>query len=275
MRPEIDLDAYCVRIGYRGPRRPTLDVLRALHALHPAAIPFENLDTLLGRRVHLDLASVQRKLIAAGRGGYCYEQNGLFARVLQELGFRVTGLAARVIYGHPPERIRRSHMLLKVDLAEGPFIADVGFGGRALSAPLRLDTDAAQGTPHGEFRIVKQGDVYEEETLIDGEWRTIYRFSLEEQSAQDYEMANWYIGTHPESEFRVRLMAARLPEGRRLGLLNNQFSIHQGGKTERRLLGSAQEIAEVLESEFAIALPEPSDELLAALARVIPPNSSP
>jgi N-hydroxyarylamine O-acetyltransferase len=269
--PNLNCNAYFARIGYAGPRAATLDVLRALHALHPAVIAFENLDTLMGRRVSLDFGAIQRKLVGAGRGGYCFEQNGLFAAVLESLGFRVSRLAARVIYGHPPERIRRSHMLLKIDLAEGPHIADVGFGGRALSAPLRLDSEEPQATPHGEYRIVARGGFFEEETRVDGEWRTIYRFSLEEQSAQDYEMANWYIGTHPESEFRVRLMAARLPPGKRLGLLNNQLSIHAAdGSRERRELKSAAEIAGVLETEFGIALPSPREELLAALQKVIP-----
>jgi N-hydroxyarylamine O-acetyltransferase len=268
---DIDLEAYFERIGYAGPRTPTLDTLRALHALHPAAIAFENLDPLLGRRVRVDMGSVQRKLIAEGRGGYCFEQNGLFAQVLRELGFSVTGLAARVVFGYPPELIRRSHMLLKIDLPEGPYIADVGFGGRALSAPMRLDSHDEQQTPHGGFRFARAGDFFDQQTRIDGEWQTIYRFSLEEQSRQDYEMANWYICTHPDSEFTVRLMAARLPPGRRLGLLNNQFSIHHAdGRSERRMLQTASEIARVLETEFGIALPDPPEELLRALARVIP-----
>ena len=271
MTEDIDLEAYFARIGYGGPRTPTLETLRALHELHPAAIAFENLDTLLGRRVRLDMASVQRKLLGEKRGGYCFEQNGLFAQVLRTLGFSVAGLSARVVFGYPPELIRRSHMLLKIDLEEGTYIADVGFGGRAPSAPMWLDACEEQTTPHGGFRLARAGDFFEQQTRIEGAWQTIYRFSLEEQSRQDYEMANWYVCTHPDSEFRVRLMVARLPPGKRLGLLNNQFSIHHmDGTSERRTLESAAAIAEVLETEFAIALPGPREELLQALARVIP-----
>jgi N-hydroxyarylamine O-acetyltransferase len=267
---EIDLNAYFARIGYDGPHSASMAVLRELHGLHAAAIAFENLDTLMGRRVHLNIGAVQRKLIGARRGGYCFEQNGLLAHVLSRLGFRVTGLAARVTYGHPRDRIRRSHMLLKIDLPDGPYIADVGFGAYALSAPLRLDTEAPQATPHGEYRIVAHGDTFQEETRIDGEWRPLYHFGLEEQNVHDYEMANWYIGTHPESEFRVRLMAARLPPGRRISLLNNRLSISEAsGRSERRELRSASETAEVLENEFGIALPSPRADLLAALERVM------
>ena len=73
----IDLDAYFRRIGYDGPRDASLETLRELHRLHPQAIPFENLDPLLGRPVNLDPASLQAKLVEGGRGGYCFEQNGV------------------------------------------------------------------------------------------------------------------------------------------------------------------------------------------------------
>ena len=268
---EIDLDAYFARIGYAGPRVATLDTLRALHAAHPAAIAFENLDPLLGRAVPLDLASVQRKLVQQRRGGYCFETNGLFLAVLRTLGFAVTGLAARVLIGHAPGTSRRSHMVLKVDLEQGPYIADVGLGSWTLSAPLNLAEEGEQQTPHGVFRIVRQEGFFEQQTKLDGEWRPLYRFTLEETYPQDYEVANWYTSAHPESQFRRRLMAARLPEGRRLGMLDNRLSIHQpDGQTERRELKSAAEIARVLEEEFAIALPGPREELMGALARLIP-----
>ncbi|MGH7057165.1 MAG: arylamine N-acetyltransferase, partial [Acetobacteraceae bacterium] len=84
--PPFDLAAYFARIGYDGAREPTFATLAALHALHPAAIPFENLDSLLGRPVPLDLASLQAKLVGERRGGYCFEQNTLLAAVLGALG---------------------------------------------------------------------------------------------------------------------------------------------------------------------------------------------
>lgn len=270
MTDVLDLDAYFARIGYAGPRKATLETLRALHALHPAAIAFENLDPLMRRPVPLDLASLQTKLILQGRGGYCFEQNGLFAQVLIALGFRVATLAARVMMGRTSGNTRRSHMLLKVEMEEGAYLADVGFGGQASSGPLRLDTGEEQMTPHGPYRLARTGDYFEAQAIVEGEWKSLYRFSLEEQTQEDHEMANWYISSHPDSEFTSRLMVARLPPGRRLGLFNNQFTIrHADGTVERRDLRSAEEIADVLASEFAIALPGPREALLAALARVI------
>jgi N-hydroxyarylamine O-acetyltransferase len=265
----VDLDSYFQRIGYAGARVPTLDALRAIHELHPAAVAFENLDPLLGRRVHLNMTAVQAKLVRAGRGGYCFEQNGLLLSVLAGIGFHVTGLAARVLIGHAPGRTRRSHMLLKIDLPEGRFIADVGLGSWAMSAPLNLDMEAEQETPHGRFRIVRDGDFFDVQTMIGGERTALYRFSLEEQLPLDYEVSNWFCSTHPESKFTTDLMVARLPPGKRLGLLNRRFSIHHpDGRTERRELRGADEIADVLETEFGIALPTPREELLSALARL-------
>jgi len=124
MNETIDVSAYFKRIAYQGSHAPTLETLRALHALHAAAIAFENLDPLLKRRIHLDAGSLERKLVTEKRGGYCFEQNGLFAAALRSLGFDVTGLAAHVYIKQTPGRIRRSHMLLLIELPEGRYIAD-------------------------------------------------------------------------------------------------------------------------------------------------------
>jgi hypothetical protein len=51
----VDLGAYFDRISYSGDHEPNYEVLEALHLAHATHIPFENLDILLGRRVHLDL----------------------------------------------------------------------------------------------------------------------------------------------------------------------------------------------------------------------------
>src|SRR5690606_7025466 len=135
----LDLDAYCARIGYDGPREPTLATLRALHALHPAAIAFEALDVMLGRGIDLAPAAVEAKLVHQRRGGYCFEQNGLFQRVLAAMGFEVEALLARVLWRTPadaPPR-PRTHMALRVMVEGEPWLADVGFGGCVMTAPLR------------------------------------------------------------------------------------------------------------------------------------------
>src|SRR5262245_56084487 len=101
MPETIDLGAYLERIGYAGPRTATIETLRALHARHPDAIPFENLNPLLRWPVLLDAASLDKKLVRGGRGGYCFEHNLLFRHALTALGFRTTCLAARVLWNAP------------------------------------------------------------------------------------------------------------------------------------------------------------------------------
>ena len=91
-----NIDAYFERIGFSGSIAPTLETLTQLHALHPAAIAYENLDPLIGVPVRLDLPNLQQKLVFDRRGGYCFEHNTLLLQVLAALGFQVTPLSARV-----------------------------------------------------------------------------------------------------------------------------------------------------------------------------------
>jgi N-hydroxyarylamine O-acetyltransferase len=252
-----DLDAYFDRIGYGGSRAPTLDTLRELQLLHPQSIPFENLNPLLRMPVLLDAPSLQKKLLTERRGGYCYEHNLLLKHVLETMGFRVRGLAARVLWNADETAItRRTHMLLLIDLDEGNYIADVGFGGLTLTAPLRLQEDVEQSTPHEPFRLRRIGLDYLLQAQIRGGWRALYRFDLQEQHLADYELTSWYLCNHPQSHFVTRLVVARSEPQRRYGLLDNELSTHDlHGDTTKRTLQNEQELRQVLQDTFEIALP--------------------
>jgi N-hydroxyarylamine O-acetyltransferase len=263
----IDLLAYFRRIAYEGPRVPTLDVLRELHLRHAQTIPFENLNPLLKWPVRLDPASVEAKLVRDGRGGYCFEQNLLFRQALEALGFRVAGLAARVMWYAPEAVTPRTHMLLRVGAEGESYLADVGFGSQTLTGPLRLVPEVAQDTPHGRFRLRPlPAREFAMEAEILGEWKPLYRFDLNEHEAVDYEVANWYVSTCPASQFTQVLLAARPAPGRRLVLRNNDFGVHTATGTERRLLTGAAELREVLTGVFGITLPA-APELDAVLER--------
>jgi len=266
MTAAIDLDAYFQRIGHAGERTPTLDTLRALHVRHTEAIPFENLNPLLKWPVRLDAPSLEQKLVRDGRGGYCFEQNLLFGHVLKALGFPVTGLAARV---HWESAITaRTHMLLRVDLNDQPYLADAGFGAQTLTGPLRLEPDTEQTTPHEPFRLLRAGEEFEMQSKIRGIWKPLYRFDLQKQHLLDYEVYNWYTSTHPDSLFVNGLLAARPAPDRRYALRNNELAVHyMNGGTERRVITSAAELRETLEGAFRLTLPEAPD-LDAALARL-------
>jgi N-hydroxyarylamine O-acetyltransferase len=254
----IDLDAYFTRIGYTGPREPNLETLRTIHLRHVTSIPFENLNPLLQRPVKLDVQSLERKLIHEGRGGYCFEQNLTLVNVLRQLGFKARELLARVRWTVPDEvTTPLTHMLLLVETEGAPYIADVGFGGQTLTTPISLVADLEQPTAHETYRLLKQGDEWLLQALLAGEWRDLYRFDLAQHFPVDYEVGNWYTSTHPDSHFTKELALSRADTGRRYMLRNNQFAVrHVDAPTERRILGSRDEIKEVISSIFHLQLPE-------------------
>jgi N-hydroxyarylamine O-acetyltransferase len=263
----FNLDSYLSRIGYTGARTATLDTLRALHQLHPAAIAFENLDPLMGKPVRIDVPAIAEKMITNGRGGYCFEQNTLIQAALTALGFSVTSHAGRVLWRlRPGAKPARTHMVLCIVLPDGDYIADVGFGRLTLTAPLRLVHDVEQETPHGLYRLIRAGDEYQLQAKLDGEWEPIYQFHLQEQSPADWDVANWWTATHPGSIFTRGLMAARPAGDRVYALYNGDMNIyHRDGRVERRALAGADELAAVLRNEFAIRLPEGCEPVLAQL----------
>ena len=259
MNRTVDLERYFQRIGYEGPRTPTLATLQALHLRHPQAITFENLDPLLKRPISLDSQALEQKLVHSGRGGWCFEQNSLFADVLRSLGFHVTGLAARVMWNAPADVARpRTHMLLRIDdLDGGPRIADVGFGGLTLTAPLRLTAEVEQTTPHEIFKLVEMPEGFVLHALVRDVWKPLYSFDLQAHMLEDYEVWNWYLENHPTSPFLNNLMAARVACDRRYALLNNKLSVHHvRGSSEQMTLSSAAELRTALTETFRIRLPD-------------------
>jgi N-hydroxyarylamine O-acetyltransferase len=265
----IDLNSYFKRIAYAGPRDASLSTLRELHYLHPQAIPFENLDPLLGRPVKLDPASLQAKLIEAGRGGYCFEHNTLFANVLRQLGFKVREATARVRWSVPAEvRTPRVHCALFVEAEGEDYLVDVGFGGNVMTAPLLLNSRDEQATPHETFRLVEEGDRVVEEAMINGTWTPLYAFDFADTHPADYEMGNWFTSAHPNSIFVNGLLGARAEPGRRYALGNNKLSIHKlNGETEKQVLKTVAEMRDVLADLFKVRLAG-LDGLDAALARL-------
>ena len=277
----FDLDAYLLRIGFTGERTATLETLRELHQKHPESVPFESLDVLLERPISLELGALTQKLVHEGRGGYCFEQNLLFAAALRALGYEVEQLAARVQWNdEDATRVNaRTHMLLRVRVQNEPYFCDVGFGGLQQTTPLRELTEIEQATTHEPFRLVAlpagshaaSPAELQMQARVQGSWRPLYRFDMQPQHLVDYELANYWISTNPNSRFVKGLLAARATEGRRYALHNNVFAVHNlGGETERRLVTDALELRELLQTTFRIRLPlAPTlDGLLERLVRL-------
>jgi N-hydroxyarylamine O-acetyltransferase len=250
----VDLAAYCRRIGYSGPLEPALDVLRALTELHPAAIPFEAIDVLLDRGIDISPAAVDAKLIDRRRGGYCYEQNGLFARVLRQIGFDVEGLSANVRWMFAPGAAAGplTHRVLRVTIDGTPWLADVGFGSCVPTAPLRMDIADPQPTRHETFRLMPMGPHLLLQALVEDRWQPVYSIAPDAWLDSHYEMANWYTSTHPVSHFRYRLIVTRTtPEARHI-LADGRLTVRRSDGTAKKRYLDTDEIMEVLEKIFLL-----------------------
>ncbi len=250
----MNLDAYFDRIRWRGSGAATPEVLAGLVAHHVQAIPFENLDVLLGRPIELEPDALMRKLVHARRGGYCFEHNSLLLHVLTALGFDAQPLSARVRYQRPREFTpARTHLFVRVELEES-WLADVGVGAMSPTAALRLAETGPQATPHETRRLLREGGLIYHQVQFGDEWHDVCEFTLEQMPAIDRVVANWYTSTHPTSHFKNRLLVARaLPDGGRCGLLNRELSLRgRDGHAERRMIASPEELLTVLAEYFGL-----------------------
>jgi N-hydroxyarylamine O-acetyltransferase len=251
----FDQSAWLNRIGYTGSTKPTLATLHKLIFAHSHAIAYESLDIMLGRTPRLDLASLQRKMISGGRGGYCLEQNMLFREGLRSLGYAVTSLQGRVVRGMEIDAPRPAiHMLLQVNLPEGPYLADVGFGNLAPTSALLLREAVEQETPHESMRFIDVGGELTLQAKLRNDWEHIYRVIPYPRYDGEYEITNWYTGTHPDAPYQSNIIAARPgPDKTRVTMFNRRVTVrHATGDAERRQLESETEFRSVLRDEFGL-----------------------
>ncbi|UFS99377.1 arylamine N-acetyltransferase family protein [Nocardia huaxiensis] len=266
---ELDLDAYLARIGFTGERTPTLATLRALQYAHVTELPFENLEIILGRGIPLDLESLQDKMIRRRRGGYCYENVGLFAAALERLGFGVTGLAARVSMGATGLR-PATHAILRVTTADDDraWLCDVGFGAGPLEPIELVASDGEFSLGAWRYRLERGTDALGADlwTLYqfgrDG-WIDRHSFPLTPQYRTDYVVGNHFVSTSPRSPFTTRPFVQRfLPEAHHV-LDGATWTVEypDGGSEVREL--EAAELPKVLAEVFDIDLDEADAAVLA------------
>lgn len=192
-----NMDAYFARIGYRGRD------LAALHEAHAASIPFENLSIQMGEPIHLDRASLLRKLVERRRGGYCFEQNSLLLMALEHLGIMATPYEARVRL-NATRLLARTHMVLIAEVAGQRLLCDVGFGGAAPLLPVPIDGEA-HAQPGGTYRVSAEGELRVLQWRSEGDWQDLYAICPQRVFEPDLEMANWFTSTHPQSKFVTTL----------------------------------------------------------------------
>lgn len=267
MQDGLQLDSYLARIGYQGPLAPDLSTLTALQAAHVDAIPFEALDPLMGRPVHVDLPSVQQKLVLSRRGGYCFEQNVLFQAALEAVGFEVTGLTGRVRWRSAPDDPLgpRQHMMLLVEVDGRPHLVDVGFGICMMDAPVRLELGLEQKTAMGTFRIGTWNGLYTISAKQPAGWRMMYAFDLVPQIHADYVLGSWYTSTSPNVPATTTLAMERVSRTVRHKLVNRRSFVEarDGELIEERPIESAAALGRVIDEIFRVTPPVPVEDIWA------------
>jgi N-hydroxyarylamine O-acetyltransferase len=253
--PNFALEPYLQRIGLAAPQAAGLATLRALHLAHRVAIPFENLDIQLGRSIRLDIDSLQRKLVGARRGGYCFEHNTLFLHALRSLGFDVEPCEARVRPPGSSAVTPRTHMVLIARVEGFPWLVDVGFGVSGPLEPLAL-SDEVQEQFGWTYRLGREGDEHVLQLRGAEGWTDLYGFVPEPRFPVDFEVANWYTSTHPESRF-VRTLTVQLstPEARHV-LHNLTYTKRSSPERDTAREIARDELVPLLAEIFAIDVPD-------------------
>ncbi|MFC4859772.1 arylamine N-acetyltransferase family protein [Pseudomonas sp. MAHUQ-62] len=259
-------ESYLRHLDIPAAKQPDLASLDRLIAAHQRRVAFENVDVLLDRPIRIDADAVFAKVVERQRGGYCYELNNLFARLLLALGYQIELLGGRVRWGLPLDapQTMLSHLMLRVLLPEGPYLADVGFGS---ATPCRAVPLAGEMPGDLPYRLRPQndgtGEVQLENFRAETGWAACYRFGAEVNAWVDCIPRNWYTSTHPNSVFRQMLMTARSEGEWRLTLANGTFNKrHRDGRVESRKIEDAAELVEVLRNDFLLSLTEDEIEPL-------------
>ena len=259
----MHISAYCDRIQYQGSLDPSIETLRGLQRAHLYSVPFENLDVALGRPLRMDEAGLVDKIVTHRRGGFCYELNGLFSRLLRALGYRVTLLNARGMNDDGSLGIDFDHMALRVACPGDPsvgYLVDVGWGNGPLE-PLHLVAGDDQVQGDHTFRIDLEGSLLQlYERSEDGRWVGQYVFTLQPHDYADFNPACQYHQTSPGSIFTQKRICSRYtPEGR-VTLSQSgspgevKLIITRDGQREERLVVGEEAVRRALKDYFDIVL---------------------
>jgi N-hydroxyarylamine O-acetyltransferase len=253
----MDIKKYLERIQYSGPLSPDVQTLHELQRSHLLHVPFENLDIGRNRPILLDEGALWDKIILHGRGGFCYELNGLFARLLQELGFDVTYLNARVYNREGKLGIHFDHLalLVRVPGQATSWLTDVGFGD-SFNVPLSLEEPEIQVQGLRAYRLERLPDGYATwQRNYDGSWEWQYFFDLQpHRFPEEYLSACNYHQTSPQSSFtRESIISRATPDGR-VSLQDDWLILTRHGLRTQRAITSRDQYNAQLQHYFGITL---------------------
>jgi N-hydroxyarylamine O-acetyltransferase len=250
----MDVEAYLRRIEYDGPRQPSATTLRELHRQHLFTAPFENLDIPLGTEIRLEPGSLYEKIVVRGRGGFCYELNGLFGELLTALGFRVHMLSARVRRedgGFGPEF---DHMLLKVELEE-PWLVDVGFGDSFVD-PIVFKSGGADQVDGHRYVVLPVGDEWELLREDANGTVPLYAFRDVPHELGEYEAMCTFHQSSPESHFTRNWICSRATPDGRVTVANMRLIVSSGSKREETQLETEGDLRRCLRGLMGVEFAE-------------------
>jgi N-hydroxyarylamine O-acetyltransferase len=252
----MNVQAYLDRIGYRGAVRPDLSVLVALQQTHVCAVPFENLDIQFGRQVTTAAEDAYEKIVGNNRGGWCYEQNGLFGWALEQIGFDVTRVAAAVMRQDRGDASLANHLCLLVGTPESSsrYLADVGFGGSMLEPIELLEGEHT----HAPFRLglEKENDGYWRfwEDLGDGKFSYDFLDEPANEAALQAKCAT--LQSDPSSIFVMNLVAQLRSQEQHMLLRGRVLHVASDKGVATQVLNSADELVATLAGQFGLNVPE-------------------
>ncbi|MDV0597238.1 MULTISPECIES: arylamine N-acetyltransferase family protein [unclassified Enterobacter] len=247
----FNISTYFKRINYTGPVAADTATLHALMRHQLFSVPFENLDVQAGKIVSLAPDDIADKVLTQGRGGYCYEVNGLFAMALEAIGIPYRFVAARPMFY--PARRPKTHMALIAEVDSRQWLCDLGFGSYGIRAPMALDTlDVDIMQDFDTFRLSRSAEgEYLLQAKVEGEWARQYGFDLTPQEWIDFVPANYLNSTHPDAIFVQKLVVVQhRPEGREILLGDVLKTITTDGVEIQQL--AEGEISRMLKDRFAL-----------------------
>jgi N-hydroxyarylamine O-acetyltransferase len=258
------LDLYFERIQYSRSPVVNLETLRDLHLLHLQHIPYENIDVFCHQGVKLDAETLTRKILLRERGGYCFEQNGLFFMALTELGFKCHANMARV-HRNRPQPGGRTHHINLVELEGQTWVCDVGFGGSGFREPMMLQADAEVGQMGELYRLHRNDEHgFYLQKKTGEEWLPFYTFKIEPALPIDLHMANFYTSKSPDHVFLDAIIGTRLTKRGRVTLSDHTFKIFDliNGTLERKAVTDFEAYVSNLKEHLGVQLNEAEKALL-------------
>lgn len=229
------------------PVAPSSDIegLNCLIRAHISAIPFENLEIFYGEQTP-SLATVDlfEKMVRQKRGGYCFELNGLFQKLLVALGFQAYCVGVRILDGKdylPPV----SHRGVIVEFADGLYYADVGFGGPGPVSAIRM-ANVWQQSGSREYRcetVNNVSTIWKRDNTGDS---VLFRFGINPWDEVDFLGPNYVTSVPEDCYFRTELVISRVTPSGYVSLENKVLHIKENGILREQIIQDKKEMEQVI-----------------------------